>query len=312
MELQVINKAELRNQLQLLCPSAVGDEKFISTWIGNRVNNMDEEDFKDSVNFIVAEICLLNGLETYDADSQTAMYIAQMRVIARFISDGFPYLTPAEISNAFNLNLQGKFKEVFKQFGKRQINCEFIGQVLTAYKEYKQNYVDLNPDLLHILYPPAPLPVPKVWTDEDDENERRIDINRLFYDFLINPNWNYQLLDYRLYDQLEKDGALKEGFYKKLEKACRLKLLQEKQKEHLMPTSTEKIRTKLADGSIGKILSNHYDLKDSINSELHQIRTGSQEDEVVRFAKQTSIKLYFEELLADGKRTVYVKEKKEE
>lgn len=273
---------------------------------------MDEEEFKDDINRIVAEICLLNGLETYDVDTQTAMYVAQMRVIARFISNGFPYLTPAEISNAFNLNLQGKYKEVFKQFGKRQINCEFIGQVLTAYTEYKQNFVDLNPDLLKILYPPISLPPPKVWTEEEDENERRIDINRLFHEFLTNPDWNYRIMDFRLYDQLEKDGALKEGFYKKLEKACQLKLLQEKQKEHLMPTSTEKVHKKLADGSIGKILSNHYDLTDSINSELHQIRNGAQVDEVIRFSKQISVKLYFEELLADGKRTVYVKEKKEE
>lgn len=252
----------------------------------------------------MAEICLLNGLETYNEVTQKEMYYAQMRIIAKFIFEGFGFLTPQEITNAFHLNLQGKYSEVFKQYGKREINCEFIGQVLSAYKAYKETYINSNEDLLQVIHPPMQLPPPKEWSEEDEENERRHDINRAFTTFLTDPDWNYKLMDHRFYNQLVKDGALHEDLHKRLEKNVRLELLREKQKLHLSPSSFHK-------GEDGSIVEKHYDNTHDINKELHQLRNGM-DIAVDVMSKQKAVKLYFEERLADGGRLIYVAKKESE
>lgn len=314
-----MREGELQNRLKIYCPNLVSgsdDEKFIQTWFYPRIKKIEEHLFKDYLNMVVAEICLLNGLETYDDNEQSAMYVAQMRIIAKFISEGFSFLSLPEITNAFHLNLRGKLisennKEIIKQFGKKQINCEFIGQVLTAYCAYKEKYINNTEGMVDVINPPAQIEQ-KIYefTEEDYKNEFRRDINASFHEFLTNPKWNYQLLNYRFYDQLEEDGAFKKDLYLKLEKKAKMQLIREKQLEHFHPTSLNKVKQQMEDGSIGSIIEKNFDLANTIDSQLHQLRNGVNDTPVEILAKQMTVKFYFYELLADKKRTVYAPEKK--
>jgi len=300
----------LNDRLQVYCPNVSGDErKLVATWFGDKITSLTEDNYKDALNLVVAEICILNGLETYDEVTQQAMYIAQMRIIAKFIYEGFSHLTIQELTTAFHYNLHGKLisesnKEIIKQYKNKKINCEFIGQVLTAYCKYKEWYINNTDGMINVVKPPELLEqkIVKDW-DEHDENERRIDINRAFTAFLTDPKWNYKLMDYKFYHQLVKDGALNEDIHKRFEKNVRNELLAIKQREKFMPSVVRK-------GKKGRIIEKHYDNHLAIDSELHKLRNGVDIAVDIQ-SKQTAVVFYFKELRDDGRRTVYVKEAKE-
>lgn len=282
-----------------------GEHKLVSTWFGERINSLNEEIFKPAITLAVAEICLLNGLETYDSEHQNAMYVAQMKIIGKFIFEGFGYLTPAEITNAFHLNLQGKYGEVYKQYGKKEINCEFIGQVLSAYRDYKQDFVNLNPDLLKIINPPEELK--QIEYRPDIPNEERVMIEKEYQKFLIDPEWNCGLLMNCVYTRLEEDELIPKEFYKKFIKKAQGQLLRESQLKKLMPTSKERVKTNMEDGSIGYIIQKNFDMNKQINQESHQIRNGSS-SKVDHFAMQLSVVFYFKNCVNRGLKNIYVKE----
>lgn len=218
------------------------------------------------------------------------MYVAQMRIIAKFISEGFGYITPQELINAFHLNLQGKYPEVYKQYGKKEINCEFIGQVLSAYRNYKQSYVNINPDLLAILHPPEK-PKQIEYTD-NVENDERVMVEREYQKFLTDPNWNKQLLLQCIYTRLEADELVPKTFYHKFIRKAKIQLLREKQLLKFIPTSKDKVKEQMEDGSIGYIIQKNFDMNTVIDSDLHQIRNGSS-DEVKHYAYQLAVAGYF-------------------
>jgi len=295
---------ELQSQLQAYCPNLSGDSKFISTWFGKKINSYPEDEYKTSINRIVAEICILNGLETYNEESNFNMYVAQMRVIAKFIYDGFGYLTVEEITNAFHLNLQGKYKDVYKQFGKKEINCEFIGQVLSAYREYKQSYVDMNEDILKIINPPEQHKQIEYKTDVP--NDERLMVENEFQKFILDPKWNLKLLFDCVYLRLELDELIPQNLYKKFIKKAKSELVKESQLKKLIPTSKDKVKTQLEDGSIGFIIQKNFDMNISIDSESHQIRNGSRPD-VKHYAMQLAVAAYFKKCLEKEINCIYRK-----
>lgn len=304
------NQTELQLQLERFCPGLpVFEKKMIETWYGTRVGKMKEDEFKESINQILAEICLLTGLETYPANDNNGnlnpMFVAQVKIIRKFILEGYYFLTPKEILNAFYLNLQGVFGQVIKQYGIKQINCEFIGQVLSAYKEYKSGYINTNPDIQNFIAPTKPLQ--SIEQATDPVNENRAMIERQFYYFCTNPKWNYRLMLEDCYTTLVHDGLLSSVFYKRFLKNARTLLLQEKQKEGMKPTSTEKVKAHDGDGnSITQILR-RFDNKQQIESELHQIRIGF-DGKVDRLAKQMAVAGYFKYQLKRGFKNIYVKD----
>lgn len=284
----------------------VGDEKFIASWYGDRVGKMDEMPFKNSLRTVIAEICLLTGLETYSEEKQKEMYQLQMRVISKFILNGFSFLTPKELINAFYLNLQGKYGDVLKQYGvDKKLNCEFIGQVLTGYTNYKSEYINTNPDLLKIIQPQSKLilPAPPV----DIANEERVMIEGEFQKFLRDHRWNYRLLFECCYERLVADDQMAPDFYKRYVRKAKILMCREKQKEKLIPTSVDKKEQFFNDGSIGVVLQRNFDNHIHINNELHQIRNES-DKAVVRLAKQFAVCGYFKYRLRLGFNNIYVRE----
>lgn len=218
------------------------------------------------------------------------MYVAQMRIIAKFILEGFGYLTPMELINAFHLNLQGKYPEVYHQYADKKINCEFIGQVLAGYKNYKQTYVNLNPDLIGILNPPEQ---PKqIEYKEDIENDERIMVEREYQKFLTDPKWNKELLLECVYNRIEADELVPKNFYHKFIRKAKIQLARQKQLAKFIPTSVDKVKSFDEEGSIGYILQKNFDMNTVLDSDIHQIRNGSS-NEVKHFAFQLAVAGYF-------------------
>lgn len=252
----------------------------------------------------IAEACLLTGLETYDATVHHEMYVAQMRIIAKFIYEGFGYLTAEEITNAFHLNLQGKYQEVYKQYGKKQINCEFIGQVLSGYRKYKQDYVNNNESVKRILQPPPKQEV--IEYVEDPVNEERVMIEREYQVFLRNPEWHCKLLLDSFYNRLVADELISTGFYERFLRKSQVSLLREKQLIKLVPTSVQKVRDRDSDGNIGFVIKKNFDNHKQLDSELHQLRNGSSGD-VKRYARQMAVAGYFKYCLKREMKNIYIR-----
>lgn len=264
---------------------------------------MDFDTFKTTVNKTVAEICTLCGLETYNQEKQNEMFKAQMRSIARFIYEGYPFLTDTEIINAFYYNLQGKFGDIIKIYGAdKKITVEFIGQVLSGYVKYKQNYININPSLIDIIHPKK-LPTPSTQI-EMTENEEREMVEIEFQRYRQQADWNCQLVMPFIYQRLEMDDAFRADTWKKRKEQAELMLKRQKQKEKLIPTSREIIRDVDADGnSFSLILKNHDTVK-QIENELHQLRNGvSAVPELL--AKQICVKNYFAWMVKQGKTRIY-------
>jgi len=94
-----------------------------------------EQFHNDSID-LISEISLVTGARLYDGE-----YLpAQLKVIQRFLLNGFSMLTKAEIVYSFYLNLQGAFDQVYRHYNK-ELNCEFVGDVLRAYRIYKSNFI---------------------------------------------------------------------------------------------------------------------------------------------------------------------------
>lgn len=284
--------------------SVTGDEKFLSAWIGDKLNSLSEENYKQVIDRAIAEICLLNGLETYDSESKSDMFIAQMRIIAKFILEEFGFLTPQELINAFYLNLKGAYPKIHQQYLDKRINCVFIGLVLSDYKAYKQNYVNANPDLLDILNTSEK---PKeIEYKEDVQNEERLIILNEFFKFKTDPSWNCKLLLDCVYQRLESDNIIPKGFYKKFYRKSQIELLKEKQLEKFIPTSRNVVKERAASGKKVTTVQKNFDLNKNIDSELHQIRNGSKYL-VKRYAMQLAVVQCFTYCMKKDL-SIYVKE----
>lgn len=267
---------------------------------------MDFEEFKATVNKLVAEICVICGLETYHYEKQAEIFQSQMRSIAKFIYEGYPYLTEKEIINAFYLNLQGKYETIVKVYGAdKKINIEFIGQVLTGYAKYKQGYVNLNPEVINVINPPAAIQQSTRIEMTDDEEREMVEME--YQKFRRHADWNYQLVMPFIYYRLEKDGAIPLDVWKKKQDQAELILKRQKQKEKLIPTSTQTVKEYAEDGTtIYSIIKNHDTVK-QIENELYQLRNGVNTIPEL-LAKQLCVKNYFSWMQRTGFEKIYSKE----
>lgn len=100
-----------------------------------RLAEMNKTDQYNSIVDLVSEIKLLTGAIVYSKES--GLLQAQLEMIHRFLATGFSTLTKQEIVHAFYLNNQGHLDDVFRHYGK-ELNAEFMGDVLRAYMRYKK------------------------------------------------------------------------------------------------------------------------------------------------------------------------------
>src|SRR5205823_5208666 len=120
---------------------------------GQSLNALTADQRHNAIVDAMSEIILITGAKSYDGP----MLSAQVEIIKRFIWSGFGSLTQKEIVFAFHLNLQGCYDEIFRHYS-RELNCEFIGDVLRGYVKFKtQISKTKGKDIRSLLNPPEPL-----------------------------------------------------------------------------------------------------------------------------------------------------------
>lgn len=103
---------------------------------GQKLQLLSDDDAFNAVADLCSEIKLITGAIMHEGK----MLEPQLEMLRRFIVTGFGNLTKPEIVQAFYMNLQGKFEDVFVHYNK-ELNAEFIGNVLRAYLRWKARLV---------------------------------------------------------------------------------------------------------------------------------------------------------------------------
>jgi len=104
---------------------------------GQKLQLLSDDDAFNAVADLVSEIKLITGAIMHEGDKLEL----QLEMIKRFIVSGFGNLTKPEIVQAFYMNLQGQFEDVYVHYNK-ELNAEFIGNVLRAYLRWKARLVN--------------------------------------------------------------------------------------------------------------------------------------------------------------------------
>lgn len=125
---------------------------------GLKLKSLDQDSLHDAVIDILSAIKLITGAPVYESD-ESGMLQRQVEMIKRFLWSGYGLLTKEEVINAFYLNMQGRFNEVYKHYN-REINAEYLGDVLNAYIRFKKAVIEIKGSdvqkILSIEYKPAP------------------------------------------------------------------------------------------------------------------------------------------------------------
>lgn len=102
-----------------------------------KVGDMDKPRQEFVGNEVVGKLCKVSGvsLPTNERDLDEL----QDEVI-RFIANYYPDFTPNELFMAIEMNAAGKFKQTYTNYGK-PLNCELLGQILTAYREERKKVI---------------------------------------------------------------------------------------------------------------------------------------------------------------------------
>jgi hypothetical protein len=105
----------------------------------------------------MSEIKLVTGVLIYE---EPALMKTQIEMVKRFLATGYPMLTKEEILHAFYLNMQGAYDQVYKHYN-RELNAEFMGDVLRAYLNYKLYLRETKgPQINRLLATTAPKALP--------------------------------------------------------------------------------------------------------------------------------------------------------
>lgn len=164
---------------------------------GQRLRSLNDDDAFNSIADLCSEIKLITGAIMHEGK----MLEPQLEMLKRFIVSGFGNLTKAEIVQAFYMNLQGKFEDVYVHYNK-ELNAEFMGNVLRAYMRWKARLVNDKGHKIQLLL--------------QQEKRKAVEIDYEFWKELIQKDFeNYkkfrgsdQLWHDRKYYTLRKFGLL--------------------------------------------------------------------------------------------------------
>lgn len=106
-----------------------------------RLRDLSDEEYHDTVVNLMAEIKMLNGAVLHKSEVVDGVNMLQQQVetMKMFLASNFRFtaLTVSELRHAFFLNAQGEYEEVYKTY-RRELDAEFVGQVLRAYLQYRR------------------------------------------------------------------------------------------------------------------------------------------------------------------------------
>lgn len=273
---------------------------MVKTWTESKITSFEEPEFYKKLKKLLAEVVFITGGKMYDEKTETKFYQLQLKTINKFLLSSFPYFSFGEISNAFYLNSAGKFGEIHSHYG-REINVEFIGKVLSAYKDYKQKLFNIyGHELQAVLNPPKELPPTEVLTDEDYSNDRRKDIEGAYQNLIVHLNMNDELFPEYFYNQLVFDGLVPNDAYQQKMKEARISISKNKQIDIMNKQKAEK------SGRLSDIVSTNKELEKL----RYLVRTNQLEKHkpVVTVSKQMIVKEFFLKRMSDGYKNIYVKD----
>lgn len=153
---------------------------------GLKLSLLNEHELKNSIIDLVSEIKLITGAVLHAGQ----MLDMQIEMLQRFIVGGFGMLSKSEVVQAFYMNLQGQFEDVYVHYNK-ELNAEFVGNVLRGYLRYKKQFLREKRDLIIDAIQPALPPVKKdidydFWKEMVQEDFRLLclglDTNTLWFD----------------------------------------------------------------------------------------------------------------------------------
>jgi hypothetical protein len=110
---------------------------------GPKLSLFSESESKMIVMDLASEIKLITGAVLHNGE----MMEKQIDMLNRFIVTGFGMLSKSEITQAFYMNLQGQFEEVYVHYNK-ELNAEFVGSVLRAYIRFKKSFLREKRDMI--------------------------------------------------------------------------------------------------------------------------------------------------------------------
>lgn len=248
----------------------------------------------------------------YDENTQKEMYKIQLQTISKFVINSFHFFSFEEIVQAFYLNAAGKLGDTYSHYG-RELNIEFIGNVLAAYKKYKQAlYNQHGPELVKTIKGELPEPPSKILTDEDYLNDKRRTIEQAYQRLVKSLEIEEGLFPEYFYDVLVGDGLIADGLYEKNLEAAKEKLQRIAQQESMWKDHKEKERNngqsidpEIDDGK------SRYEDQTHIGKALEKVRWLSKNgllkkyQPAVTMSKQMIVKEFFMICFRNNDRCIY-------
>lgn len=141
---------------------------------------MDDTELQSTVKSFCQYVTVLTGCHI-----ETAATLVTLKVIKNFLQSQWPFLTAKELQTAFELNCTGQHWPIVQHYN-RQLNCDYIGQVLVAYNEnYRRRIVPIivqtQNDAIRLLSQPKPK------QDVTDKDRQQI-LQMAYETYLRNPN----------------------------------------------------------------------------------------------------------------------------
>jgi hypothetical protein len=120
---------------------------------------LNDDDLEDELIDIWSEIKMMTGALLHEGQE----LCLQLKMLKRFlmIAPTLRLLTTNEIRHAFYLNAAGEYSEIIPHYN-REINAEWVGQVLRAYVSYKRRMYASAGDHIRKALAPAPVPPKRV------------------------------------------------------------------------------------------------------------------------------------------------------
>ena len=296
----------------------MNDLPTVQTWTGKKIRDYDQVAFTKQMRISLAEIVLITGGKIYDDKKESVMFNGQLKSISKLLLYSFSFLTFEEVVNAFYLNSAGRFGETHTHYG-RELNVEFIGNVLASYKKFKQGiFNERGPDLVKAIKGELAPPPQKVLTDEDYLNDKRRHIEDAYQRLVKNLEIDEGLFPEYFYDVLEADGAIGKGLFEKNLEEAKNKLQKQAHVDILWKEHSEKKRNngKEIDPQIDDGKSRYED-KVHIGKSLEKVRFLVKEGLLKRYqpavtmSKQMLVKEFFLICLRNNEEHIYAPKKEE-
>lgn len=309
---QIATVQALPDRLRLYCPELMNELQTIKTWTGKKIADYDTESFIKELKKSLAEIILITGGKMYDETKEPKMYKGQLNSINKLLIYSFSFLSFQEIVNAFYLNSAGKMGDTISHYG-RELNVDFIGNVLAEYKKYKQGLFNQHGiDLVKVVKGELPPPPTVVLTDEDFMNDKRRDIENAYQRLVNNLEMDEGLFPEYFYDVLEADGAIKTGLYENKLAEAKQRLAKAAQIDTMWKTEKEKMRNNgsaiLDETDDGR---GRYEDTGHIGEHLKKLRWLAKEgllnkhQPAVTMSKQIIVKEFFLLCFKNGDKNIY-------